>query len=148
MGHIDEVYLVNHFHEAIEQGLIRAYFQPIYRTFTGKILCAESLARWFEPDGKMLSPADFIPVLERNNLICELDMEILRQACALYQKLSLRGTPINAFSVNLSRQDFKNENLFDTVVSTLDAYGVPFRKSHLVETVHGAALLQVLVQVP
>ena len=106
MSRTDEVYLVNHFHEAIENGLIQAYFQPIFRSYTGKIICAESLARWFSPDGKMLSPDEFIPVLERNNLIFDLDMEILRQACALYKELVLRGTPLSAFSVNLSRQDF------------------------------------------
>ena len=84
MGHTDEGYLVNHFDEAIENNLIQAYFQPIYRSYTDKIICAESLARWILPEGGMLAPDIFIPVLEKNDLICELDMEILRQACVLY----------------------------------------------------------------
>ena len=140
MGHTEEVYLVNHFHEAIENGLIQAYFQPIYRSFTGKILCAESLARWFDSDGKMFSPAFFIPVLEENNLIFELDMEILRQACALYKELLLRGTPLSSFSVNLSRQDFQHEELFEKVTDTLRRYDVPHEaikleitESHMLE---------------
>ena len=84
MAHTVDVYLVHHFHEAIENGLIQAYFQPIYRSFTGKVLCVEALARWFGSGAEMLNPDDFIPILERNDLIFELDMEILRQACAMY----------------------------------------------------------------
>ena len=140
MGYRDEAYLVSHFHESVENGSIQAYFQPIYRSYTGKIICAESLARWFDPDGKMLSPDEFIPVLERNNLICDLDMEILRQACAFYQELSLRGTPLNSFSVNLSRQDFKHEDLFEKITAVLNKYDVPpeaikleITESHMLE---------------
>ena len=140
MSRTDEVYLVNHFHEAIENGLIQAYFQPIFRSYTGKIICAESLARWFSPDGKMLSPDEFIPVLERNNLIFDLDMEILRQACALYKELVLRGTPLSAFSVNLSRQDFSHEDLFEKITAVLEKYDVPHEavkleitESHMLE---------------
>ena len=140
MSRTDEVYLVNHFHNAIENGLIQAYFQPIFRSYTGKIICAESLARWFSPDGKMLSPDEFIPVLERNNLIFDLDMEILRQACALYKELVLRGTPLSAFSVNLSRQDFSHEDLFEKITAVLEKYDVPHEavkleitESHMLE---------------
>ena len=125
MAHTDEVYLVNHFHEAVENGLIQAYFQPIYRSFTGKVLCVETLSRWFGAGAEMLAPDDFIPVLERNDLIFELDMEILRQACAMYRDLQDRGTPIYAFSVNFSRHDFKNEALFAKVNETLEKYQVP-----------------------
>lgn len=140
MGYKDEAYLVDHFHEAVENGFIQAFFQPIYRSYTKKIICAESLARWKNPDGSMLSPDDFIPVLERNNLIFELDMEILRQACALYKELSLRGTPVYAFSVNLSRQDFKHKDLFEKITAILESYDVPHEaikleitESHMLE---------------
>ncbi|MBQ6518922.1 MAG: EAL domain-containing protein [Anaerolineaceae bacterium] len=140
MVHTDEFYLVNHFHEALSNGHIKAYFQPIYRSYTGNILCAESLARWVDPESGMLSPDTFIPVLEQNNLICELDMEILSQACALYKELSLRGMPLNAFSVNLSREDFKDEKLFEKITGILESYEVPHEaikleitESHMLE---------------
>ena len=140
MGHTDEAYLVDHFHEAVENGRIQAYFQPIFRSYTGKIFCAETLARWFTPDGTMLPPDDFISALERNGLIYELDMEILRQACALYKDLRDRGTPLYSFSVNLSRKDFGNTDLFERVITTLKKYDVPHEaikleitESHMLE---------------
>lgn len=115
----------NRFREALKSGLIQAWFQPVFRAMTGRITVAEALARWFTPEGEMLSPADFIPALERDGLIFDLDMEILRQACVLYQEFQQRGTPLRGVSVNLSRLDFKQENLFETVCATLDRYAVP-----------------------
>jgi len=113
------------FHEALGNGRIRAWFQPVFRSLTQQIMGAEALARWFDPEGNMLSPADFIPQLEQSKLIFELDMEILRQACALYDELRARGTPLSCVSVNLSRLDFTREDLFEQVCSVLDAYSVP-----------------------
>ena len=122
---MDKVDFTKHFHEAIDGGLIRAYFQPVVRSLTQQIIGVEALARWFKPDGRMVSPAEFIPNLERYGLIYELDMEILRQACALYDELRCRGTPISCVSVNLSRLDFAQDGLLEKICSVLEAYGVP-----------------------
>ena len=125
MEHIDEAYIVNHFPKALESGFIQAYYQPIHRSVTGEMICAEALARWHDPEHGMLSPVDFIPVLERSGLIFQLDMEMIRQTCAFYRHLLNRGTPLYAFSVNLSRHDFRHEALFETVTGILKAHGVP-----------------------
>ena len=122
---IDEATIVNTFSEALEKGCIQSHYQPIYRSVTGKMICAEALARWHDPVRGMLSPADFIPALEKSGRIFELDMEILRQTCAFYRALQHRQTPLHAFTVNLSRHDFRHEALFDTVTGILDAYDVP-----------------------
>ena len=124
----DEAFIVSHFAEAMKQGHILACFQPVFASIAGMIISAEALARWHDPDGGMLSPADFVPVLEKHGLICDLDMEILRQTCAFYRELRDRGTPVPCFSVNLSRLDFRRDNgerLFDRVVGILKAYDVP-----------------------
>lgn len=119
------------FHEAVRNGQIRAYFQPIIRSLTQQILGVEALARWFSPDGRMHSPADFIPELERSGLIFELDMEILRQACTLYNELQHRGTPLTCVSVNLSRLDFARADVFEKVCAVLDGYSVPHEAINL-----------------
>jgi len=128
---MDKVDFTAQFHEAIDSGRIRAYFQPIIRSLTQRIMGVESLARWFKPDGRMLSPAEFIPDLERYELINELDMEILRQACVLYDDLRRRGTPISCVSVNLSRLDFAQNDLFEKICAVLEAYRVPHEAIHL-----------------
>ncbi len=123
----DERFFTDHFREALDKGYIHAYYQPIYRSITGKMMCAESLARWIDPDNGMFSPTDFIPVLEQNDLIFDLDMEILRQTCEFYSELKERGTRVCTFSVNLSRQDFNHAEMFDRVTSILERYDVPYR---------------------
>ena len=128
---MNKVDFTTHFHEAIDSGRIRAYFQPIIRSLTQRIMGVESLARWYKPDGRMLSPAEFIPDLERHELINELDMEILRQACVLYDDLRRRGTPISCVSVNLSRLDFAQDDLFEKICSVLETYSVPREAIHL-----------------
>ena len=113
------------FHEALGSGRIRAWFQPVFRSLTQQIMGAEALARWLNPDGSLISPADFIPDLERSGLIFELDMEMIRQACALYDELRRRGTPLNGLSVNLSRLDFAREDLLEQICAALDSFSVP-----------------------
>ena len=128
---MDKVDFTTHFHEAVDSGRIRAYFQPVIRSLTQRIMGVESLARWFKPDGCMLSPAEFIPDLERYDLIHELDMEILRQACVLYDDLRRRGTPISCVSVSFSRLDFARDDLFEKICAVLEAYKVPREAIHL-----------------
>ena len=119
------------FPESLAKGHIQAYFQPVFASISGSVVSAEALARWHDPERGMLSPADFIPSLESNGLIFDLDMEILRQTCAFYREMVVRGTPVPSFSVNLSRLDFKHaddhghEALFDTVTGILKSYDVP-----------------------
>ena len=69
--------------------------------------------------------------LERHGLIYELDMEMLRQACILYDDLRRRGTPISCVSINLSRLDFAQDDLFEKICSVLEAHGVPHEAIHL-----------------
>ena len=125
MTNIDAAYLKENFDEALKNGFIQAYFQPIYRSMTGSMMCAESLARWIDPEFGIINPGVFIPVLESEDKIYDLDMEILRQACAFYQELKSRGIILNSISVNLSRKDFNNPDLFDRVTEILDTYDVP-----------------------
>ena len=117
--------LLKSFPDALEKGSIQAYFQPVFRSLTQQIIGVEALARWFQPDGSVISPDHFIPVLEQSGLIFQLDMEILRQSCALYDEFRRRGTPLQCVSVNLSRLDFKQENLFEAVCDVLKKYSVP-----------------------
>ena len=122
---VSEQYILEHVDEAIVEHHIKAYFQPIIRTLTGDICCAEALARWVDPDLGLLSPTDFISVLEKYDRVYEVDLSILRQTCAFYRKLQADGTPVHSFSVNFSRYDFSRPRFFEDVVGIVDEYGVP-----------------------
>lgn len=122
---VSEQYIRDHFGEALEKGHIKAYYQPIVRTMTGCVCCAEALARWEDPERGLLSPADFIPALEKHGLIYRLDMAILEQACVMYGHLRDKGMELHSFSVNFSRLDFTKPGFFEAIDHVLDRHRVP-----------------------
>ena len=91
------------FKDALANGEFVAWFQPKYSARTKQIVGAEALVRWIRPDGGMVSPGEFIPVLESFGKIGDLDEEIFRQACRLQAELRERGIRPVPISVNLSR---------------------------------------------
>ena len=123
-------YVVEHLDEAIERGEIRVFAQPIVRLLTGKICEVECLARWESAQYGFLSPADFVPELERHNLIHRLDAEVIRLACAQWAEAQALGTAV-PFGINLSRLDFELCDIYHVVRSCMAAYGVPVDQVHV-----------------
>ena len=121
---VSSQFISDNFLQAIKDNHVHAFFQPVIRTMTGRICNVESLARWQDPKYGMIAPMELIQELEKADLIYELDMEILRQTCLFYNELKDRGTPIHSFSVNLSRHDFRQEDLFDRISGILKEHNV------------------------
>lgn len=69
---------------AIERGLaageFQPYFQPILDLTTGRLAGAEVLVRWHKPDGTVVSPGYFVPLMESGGLANELARVVMRQA--------------------------------------------------------------------
>ena len=110
---------------AIADHEFRLWYQPKYQIKTGKIAGAEALVRWYLPDGRMISPADFIPILERCGKISRLDEYVFREACRFLSMLQKKGLPPISVSVNLSRASMFSPNLAETYASIAAEYNVP-----------------------
>ena len=104
---------------------IIAYFQPEIRTLTGSVCGCEALARWILPDGTMIPPAEFVPVLERHDLIHKLDLAILDRVCDAYLYLESKDISTVPFSINLSRIDFYHRDMQREITEVLERRGVP-----------------------
>ncbi|MBR6835915.1 MAG: EAL domain-containing protein, partial [Oscillospiraceae bacterium] len=98
---------------------IIAYFQPEIRTLTGSVCGCEALARWILPDGTMIPPAEFVPVLERHDLIHKLDLAILDRVCDAYLYLESKDISTVPFSINLSRIDFYHRDMQREITEVL-----------------------------
>jgi diguanylate cyclase (GGDEF)-like protein len=100
-------YLIETLDEAISENYIQVYYQSIIRSSTGAICGKEALARWIDPVLGLLSPAEFIPVLEEAKLLYKLDLRIAELALQDIKKRKKQGLPTVKFSVNISRYDFE-----------------------------------------
>ena len=123
-------YVVEHLDEAIERGEIRAYAQSIVRVLTGMICEVEILARWKSADYGFLRPDEFIPELERHQLIHRLDAQVVELACKQWREASDLGVNV-PFGINLSRLDFELCDMFTVVTDCMARYDVPVDQVHI-----------------
>ena len=99
-------YIVENFDRAIENGWLKIYYQGITRVETGKSAALEALARWVDPERGVISPGEFIPVLEKYHLLYKLDLFMMEQVCREIPVRVSRGLPLVPVSINFSAQDF------------------------------------------
>lgn len=120
-------YVVSHVDDAIKYGWIRVFYQPIIRSCSGCLCSMESLARWVDPKRGMLPPADFIGALEDSRQIHKLDLCVVEQVVGRIAERSRQGMTEIPLSVNLSKVDFLQCDIFQEVEARVKAAGIPRR---------------------
>lgn len=102
-------------YRALQRDEIGVVFQPQVDLTTGTVTGAEALARWMLPDGRIISPGEFIAMAEANGLIVPLGLRILRKACAAQERLNKEGfhltLAVNVSPRQLTRAEFAQEAL-------------------------------------
>ena len=121
----EEVYLL----AAIEEGLQKEEFtffaQPQCNIATGQIVGAEALVRWQKPDGEVLLPGGFIPVLEKNKMIDRLDRYVWEKVCQWLRGWIDQGYSPVPISINVSRIDIFEMDVPKYIFSLLEKYQIP-----------------------
>ncbi|HET6839749.1 MAG TPA: EAL domain-containing protein [Bradyrhizobium sp.] len=113
--------------EAIQNDVLRPYYQPLIDLSTGRITGFEALVRWPHPERGMISPAEFIPVAEETGLINALGGLMLRRAC---MDAALWPDDVRV-AVNLSPLQFRVGNLLSNVMDALKHSGLPAKRLEL-----------------
>lgn len=119
-----EMEVIGSIHGAISNGEIEAFLQPKYSLSENRIIGAEALARWRKSDGVLISPADFIPVLERVGYIVDVDFCIYEQVLKLLAKWKSEGRRLIPISVNFSRKHTGSHNFVNKICSLADQYNI------------------------
>lgn len=112
------------FPDALKNGEFHVFYQPKVNTFTGELCGAEALCRWFA-DGEIISPMNFIPVLEKTSDICKLDLYMLERVCADIRRWIDEGRRVVRVSVNLSRKHMMNSSLTNKILEIVERYDIP-----------------------
>lgn len=111
-GAVEEMWLKEELHKAIEENIIEVYYQPKMNLQTGEIIGSEALARWKHHERGFIPPNVFIPVAEKTGLIVPLGGYILENVCLQIKKWESDGLPIGKVSVNVSaKQILKQDSL-------------------------------------
>ena len=114
-------------HRALEEDQFQLFFQPKVDVLTGRVVGAEALLRWEHPTKGIISPIDFIPVLETSGMIIDVGQWVLTESCkrlVRWQEIGLWHAGMR-LSINISPRQFRRNAFVNDVLATLDTYKIP-----------------------
>lgn len=111
--------IYNDLPKAIERNELRLHYQPKVNLNTGKVFGVEALIRWQHPELGLVFPNDLIPVAEELGEIVPIGNWVIREACRQNKAWQNEGHPPMIMSVNLSMQQFNEENLVSVIAEIL-----------------------------
>ena len=109
----------------LREGEFIFYLQPRYNLTTRKVVGAEALVRWNHSRLGILSPAIFMPVLEKNGYITRLDQYVWEQACATIRRWIDTGHRPIPISLNVSKTDIMAIEIVEFFTDMLKKYRIP-----------------------
>jgi diguanylate cyclase (GGDEF)-like protein/PAS domain S-box-containing protein len=119
----EQVELEHRLRKAVEQGELFLHFQPKFDLATRRMVGVEALMRWRSPDGSLVSPAKFVPVLEQTGLIFEAGQQVLAAARRTYADWKARGLNAARIAVNVSALQLQRRSFVADVCEALGAIG-------------------------
>jgi len=112
----------NRLRTALERDQFVLHYQPKFHARSGRMVGLEGLIRWNDPDGGLVSPARFIPLLEETGLIIEVGEWVMQQAVRDYRRWRERGLDPPRIAVNVSARQLRDDGFAASVRNALDGY--------------------------
>jgi diguanylate cyclase (GGDEF)-like protein len=123
--------IVSRSESEVRKALARSEFflvyQPVLTARTREIISVEALLRWRHPEGRVLTPAEFMPAAERAGIMTDIGEWVLDHACGQIKQWSDAGVADLALSINFSRTQIRSGKLAAFIESALAANAVPAR---------------------
>ncbi|WP_100657595.1 putative bifunctional diguanylate cyclase/phosphodiesterase [Alteromonas flava] len=125
------VELENEARQAIQSDQFYLALQPKVALTDGKLLGFEALIRWQHPQKGQISPAEFIPILEKTALMGTLDYWVIAHAMQILAELRLNGYHELSMAINVSAQQFLDSDLTDYLRQQLRHHDIPASRIEL-----------------
>jgi sensor c-di-GMP phosphodiesterase-like protein len=109
--------------EAIANGRIQAYYQPVIELASGRCIGAEALARWIREDGEMIPPDVFIPLAEQTGQVPAITLAIVASTLKDLGTL-LKEHPHLRININLAAEDLTSNAFSHSLAHSLAASGI------------------------
>ncbi len=116
---------------ALERGEFLLHYQPKVSAQTGKLRGAEALLRWRHPERGLVSPGEFIPILEETGLIVPVGLWVLEAACEQMRNWAHSGLDVHCISINLSARQFQQLHFDAHMRRIIESSGLPAGKIEL-----------------
>ena len=110
--------------QALAHGRFRLHYQPQVECASGRVVGAEALLRWRDPDLGEMAPADFIPVAEESGFIATIGDWVLAEAVRQAAQWHARGLDI-VVAINVSALQFQKPDFVASVARALQASALP-----------------------
>ena len=111
---------------ALDSGQFLLYYQPKITLRNGRVSGVEALLRWQDPEEGLISPADFLPLLESGGLMPAASAWVLRRATADCREWRRKGLPPVRVAVNISPPELRRRNVAHEILAVVgDLAGNP-----------------------
>ena len=109
---------------AVEAGELVLHYQPQVSAVSGQVEHLEALLRWFPEEGPPISPAEFIPLAERSDLIHRIGDWVLEDACRQRAAWRTAGLELGRIDINFSGRQVKRSGVFDRFEACVKRHGL------------------------
>ncbi|MEG0240283.1 EAL domain-containing protein [Anaerorhabdus sp.] len=110
--------------EALANGDFKLYLQPKVNLATGQVDSAEALVRWIDPKRGMIPLTSFLPNIEENGFIREMDLYLFDKACSYMERWLKEYGRKFSISFNLSKAYFNGTFFMDEFTSAFKKYNI------------------------
>jgi diguanylate cyclase (GGDEF)-like protein len=116
--------LENALRKAVDNNEFVLHYQPKVQISTGRIVGAEALIRWNRPGHGVVSPAEFIPLLEETGMIVRVGAWVIDTACKQIAEWARSGPGLIHLAVNVSGRQFSDGGLESVVMNAIRESGI------------------------
>ncbi|EAR60329.1 EAL domain-containing protein [Neptuniibacter caesariensis] len=110
--------------KGIARNELEVYYQPQIHIATGKLVGAEALVRWNDPEHGLIGPNEFIPLAEQTGLINDIGLLVLKQGCSQLKAWLDAGCEPFALAVNLSAVQLRHSDIRPVIANVLEETGL------------------------
>lgn len=123
--------LIEELPDALRDKQFEVYYQPKCSLPDGKLVGAEALVRWNNPERGFMPPDSFIPLFEKNGQIYQVDKFVWEETCRQIREWIDRFGSCVPISVNISRTDVYDPKMPDVISEFVKKYDLDIKQLHL-----------------
>lgn len=116
--------LLNRAQEALDQGEFEVRYRPLRDIATSAIVGAEAVPLWHQPDGSVLAPAEYVPLLTRNFMMGPLNMFVMERVCKDMHTEAQAGRTPERVMINLARDNLVDGMFAPRSLQLMQQYGI------------------------